>query len=34
MHRACIMHGEVKKKYRIFVGEPGKKRSLGRSTCK
>ncbi|PNF36762.1 hypothetical protein B7P43_G11573 [Cryptotermes secundus] len=33
MGRACNMHGEKKKAYRIFVGKPEGKRPPGRLGC-
>jgi hypothetical protein len=32
MGRACSTNGEKRNAYRIFVGKPGGKRSLGRPT--
>jgi hypothetical protein len=34
MDRACSTNGEKRNAYRIFVGKPEEKRSLGRSRCR
>jgi hypothetical protein len=34
MDGACSTHGEVSNAYKILVGKPERKRSLGRSRCR